>query len=255
MRYLMFLLMAFAPMAHAGEVEDVRAFFDNLVARTNAFDAGIASLYSPDARMITVRDGTERMEMSGAEWHELATKVMPLAKRRGDTSTYEDVDVVAHGPGFRVTARRIPAVKCVADDNYHLDVVKVDGSWRVTEEYTETVSMSQCEPSEALAASLAAMLKGLRPLLPLDLDEDTRLEAVELVGPTLIYHQRLHTIAAAEMDLEKLIPMLRQIGWQNACGAAEMKALIDQGAGVRYAFVDREGTQLTHVDISPGLCP
>lgn len=34
-----------------------------------------------------------------------------------------------------------------------------------------------------------------------------------------------------------------------------MKALIDQGASVRYAYVDRDGTTLTNVDIAPGVCP
>ena len=131
----------------------------------------------------------------------------------------------------------------------------MDGSWRVVEEYTETVSLSQCKPSERLAASLKTTLNGLLPHLPLDLDADTRLEAVEVVGPTLIYRQRLHTIAAAEMDLAKLVPMLRQIGVQNVCGTPEMKALVDEGAAVRYAYVDRDGAKLVNVDIAPGLCP
>ena len=93
------------------------------------------------------------------------------------------------------------------------------------------------------------------PHLPLDLDADTRLETVEVVGPALIYHQRLHTVAAAEMDMQKLVPLLRQIGYQNACGLQEIKTLISQGATVRYAYVDRDGAKLANVDVAPGFCP
>lgn len=253
-RILLVMLIALAPAAHAGEAEDVREFFIDFVKRTNAFDAGVADLYSSGARIITLRDGTDRLEMTGSQWKELLIRTMPIAKKRGDTSTFDDVEVFAQGDGFRVTATRTPAVKCVPDKNYHLDVVHLAGSWRVVEEYTETVSLSKCKPSRKLAASLKKMRNALLPHLPLDLDADTRLEAVEVVGPALIYRQRLHTVAVAEMDLAKLVPMMRQIGVQNACGVPEMKALIDEGASIRYATVDRDGARLANVDIAPGLC-
>lgn len=255
MRVLIIMLIVLSPLAYAGEAEDVHEFFNDFVKRSNAFDVGVVDLYSPSARILILRDGTDRMEMTRSQLKQLAIQVMPLAKKRGDTSTFEDVKVFAQGDGFRVTATRTPAVKCVPDTNYHLDVVRLDNSWLVVEEYAETVSLSQCKPSNKLAASLEAMHNALLPLLPLDLDADTRLEAVEVVGPALIYRQRLHTIAAAEMDLAKLVPLLRQIGVRNACGSAEMKTLIGEGATVRYAYVDRDGAKLVNVDIAPGLCP
>lgn len=254
MRALILFLFFISPAAYAGKAEDVREFFAAFVERANAFDAGIADFYSPNAKVITLRDGTERLELSGAQWKQLLVRVMPIAKERGDTSAFKNVNVSAHGNGFRVTAIRTSAVKCVTDPNYHLDVVQVDNRWVVVEEYTETVSLSQCKPSNKLAASLAAIRTRLLPHLPLDLDADTRLESVEVVGPALIYRQRLHTVAADEMDLERLVPLLRQIGVRNACGAAEMKQLLSEGATVRYAYVDRDGAKLANVDIFPGLC-
>ncbi len=254
MRVLIFLLFALSPAAYAGEAEDVREFFKTFVEKANAFDTGIVDLYSPNARIATLRDGTERLELSGAQWKQLLVRFMPVAKKRGDTSTFEDINVSPHGDGFRVTATRTSAIKCVSDPNYHLDVVQKDGSWVVVEEYTETVSLSQCRPSEKLAASLKAIHDGVVPHLPLDLDADTRLEAVEVVGPALIYHQRLHTIAAAEMDLARLVPLLRQVAVQNVCGTARMKTLLGEGATVRYAYVDKDGARLVNVDVAPGLC-
>lgn len=255
MRFLIIFLLAATPFAHAGKTDEVREFFDHLVERTNAFDAGVADLYSPDARIIAIVDGSDRVELSGAQLKQIANQVMPIAERNGDTNTYKKVKVSPHGDGFRVTAVRFSAAKCVTDPKYHLDVTRHDKSWLVIEEYGETVSLSQCKPSKKLAASLNALRDGIVPHLPLDLDADTRLETVEVVGPALIYHQRLHTVAAAEMDMQKLVPLLRQIGYQNACGLKQIKTLISQGATVRYAYVDRDGAKLANVDVAPGYCP
>ena len=254
MRYLILLAFALVPVAHADEAEKAREFFGEFVNRANAFDSGIVELYSPNARVITLRDGSEKLELSGAQWKQLLVRFLPVAKKRGDISTFKDVKVFPHGDGFRISAVRTSAVKCVSDPNYHLDVVRMEERWVIVEEYTETVSLSRCTPSKELAASLAAVRTRILPHLPLDLDADTRLESVEVAGSALIYHQRLHTVAMAELDLPRLVPLLRQIGVRNACGTAEMKKLLDEGATVRYAYVDRDGSKLVNVDIAPGLC-
>ncbi len=248
------LCIALGPVVNAGPAEDARAFFDQWVERTNAFDVGIGDLYAPDGRIITLRDGVDKIEMSGTDWKELVAKVMPIAERNEDTNTFEEVKVTARGDGFRITATRTSSRKCAADPNYHLDLARVGDGWQVVEEYTETVSLSRCPPSETLAAALETIRNGIQPHLPLDLDADTRLEAVEVLGPALIYHQRLHTVAASEMDLDSLVPMLRQIAVQNVCGEPRMRALVDAGATVRNAYIDHDGVELANIDITPGLC-
>lgn len=255
MRFLYIALLAVTSFVHAAEKDDVHAFFEDLVERTNAFDATVADLYSPEARIIAIVDGSDKVELSGSQLKQIANQIMPVAKKRGDTNTYKKVKVTPHGEGFRVTAVRISAAKCVTDRNYHLDVMRHKKSWQVIEEYGETVSLSRCKPSKKLAASLNALRDGLQPHLPLDLDSDTRLETVEVIGPALIYHQRLHTVAADDLDMQKLVPLLRQIGYQNACGLQQIKTLISQGATVRYAYVDRNGAKLANVDVAPGFCP
>jgi hypothetical protein len=248
-------LILVAAAASADDAAEVRAFFDRYVELEKSFDTAASDLYSPDARIITLRDGAKRIEMKGAEYSELVARSMPLAKKRGDVSAYENVRVSPHGPGYRITATRIPAVKCVPDDRYHLDVARVSGEWRIVEEYTETVSLSRCKPSRSLAESLKALQTGITPHLPLDLDADSRLEAVEIAGPAIIYRQRLHTAALAELDQAAALRILQQVGFQSACGAPEMKALIDDGATIRYSTVDRDGTLIGNVDIAPGMCP
>lgn len=254
MRYLILMILALTPVAHADEAENVHEFFGEFVKRANAFDSGIIELYSPNARVITLRDGSQKLALTGAQWKQLLIRVLPIAKKRGDVSTFKDIEVNPHGDGFRITAVRTSAIKCVSDPNYHLDVVRMQDRWMIVEEYTETVSLSQCKPTKELAASLAAMRTRLLPHLPLDLDADTRLESVEVAGSALIYHQRLHTVAIAELDLPRLVPLLRQLGVRNACSTAEVKKLVDIGATVRYAYVDRNGSRLVNVDIAPGLC-
>ena len=254
MRAFIFILVAFTPWAHAGEAENVHEFFGQFVKRANAFDTGIVEHYSPDARVITLRDGSEKLVLTGAQWKQLLVRVLPIAKKRGDISTFKNVKVSPHGVGFRVTAVRTSAIKCMSDPNYHMDVVRMQDSWMIVEEYTETVSLSRCAPTNELAASLASLRTRLLPHLPLDLDADTRLEAVEVAGSALIYRQRLHTVEIAELDMPRLVPLLRQLGMRNACGTAEVRKLVDEGATVRYAYVDRNGSRLVNVDVAPGLC-
>ena len=255
MRIFLVLLLVVAPAVHADEVADAQAFFSDFVGRSNDFDPGVADLYSDTARIIAVRDGVTRMELTGSQFKELLVKVIPIAKQRGDTSAFENVKVSKHGDGLRVTATRISAIKCAPDTNYHLDIEMLGDSWTIVEEYMDTVSLSQCEPSKKLAEALASIRDGIVPQLPLDLDEDTRLEEVEIVGPVLVYRQRLHTVSAEELDSEKVVAFLRQLGFQYACGGPETKALIDGGATIRYTTIDREGVELANVDIGSRMCP
>ncbi len=60
MRILIVMLIALTPMAYAGEARDVRKFFNHFVERSNAFDVGVADLYSPDARTIPPAVGSRR---------------------------------------------------------------------------------------------------------------------------------------------------------------------------------------------------
>ena len=255
MKLLALCVLALAASAHADDRAEARAFFDSYVERGKSFDPTLGELYSPDARIITLRDATHRMELTGRQWAELISQAMPIAEKRGDVSTYDDIKISPHETGFRITANRMSAVKCVRDDNYHMNVAKIDDSWRIVEEYSETVSLSQCKPSTRLSKSLKTLQQGITPHLPLDLDADSRLESVEIVGPALIYHQRLHTSSVSELDLAHARDTLRKVGFQSACGAADMRALVDQGATIRYSTVDRDGALIATVDIAPGMCP
>ncbi|MGQ7273987.1 hypothetical protein [Marinobacter sp. V034] len=254
MRFIVFLTLLISSFAFADDAYEVQALFNKYVEFGKNFDADVVELYSPDARISTLRDGRDTLEFTGAEWQTLVRKIMPVAERRGDVSTYTDVQVDSHGEGYRVTALRSSALKCIDGLDFHMDVEREGDRWLIVEEYTETASLSQCEPSDELAESLSKISNMIRPHLPLNLDADTRLESVEVEGSALIYSQRLHTTTASELDLDEVQVILNQIGVQSACGDPRVSSLIDNGATIRYATVDREGERLGTVDVSPGVC-
>jgi len=243
----------FLAAAMAGDAADARQFFDEHVAMQQAFDPAIAAHYQDDAVLTNVRDGGDERKVTGAQYKQVLPRAMPMAKERGDTATFADVKVAPHGDGFRITATRTAALKC-APGAYRLDVVEVDGAWSIAAEHVETVSLSECEPSEELAAQLKTLHDGVQPHLPMDLDADTRLEAVDVKKRALIYTQRLPRLAAAELDLSATIPMLQQVALQSVCGTAQAKAVLEQGATVRYVYLDKDGAELTTVDVYQGMC-
>ena len=96
------MLLAIAAPMKAEELEDVRKFFDEFVESSNAFDQEVVNLYRPNAKIITVRDGTDRLELTGEEWRVMLNRTLPLAKERGDTNQYSDVNVLKLSDKFRV---------------------------------------------------------------------------------------------------------------------------------------------------------
>lgn len=247
-------LLALLTLATAAPESEVRAAFDEYVRLSNAYDPAVAAMYADDAKLVQVRDGDQRMEMYGAQWKQALAMALPVAKERGETTTYDKVKVKPQGEGFRVTAVRRTSVKCITDPSYYADFAKVDGQWRIVAEYAESVSLSLCKPDKELAKSLQALAAGIQPHLPIDLDPDTRLEGVEVQRSALIYRQRFHTIGAAEMDLSKLRPMLKQMAIQNICTTPEIRAITEQGGTVRYSYVDRDGVLLGNTDVHGGMC-
>jgi hypothetical protein len=248
------LVVLLCGVALADDEAELRAFFDDYVARQNAFDPAILELYAPQGHMRTLRDGTRSLELSVDQLSQILGPALAMARNIDDQNRYDDVRVQPHGDGWRITATRTSTYKCAPDPDYHLDVVKLDGAWRIVEEYTSTVSLPLCEPPRKLRRGLDAQRDIVLPLLPLDLDSDTRLVAVERSGTALVYTARIHTTAAADLDLEVAVPMLKQISVSGVCGTPEASALSEDGAFYRYVWLDRDDVELAVADVPPGLC-
>jgi len=126
-----------------------RAFFERYVALGDAFDPSLADLYLDESRILTLRrypTGQERkLEMTGTQWKRLVRAAMPVARAKGDRSTYRDVRFEAAGRVLRARADRYSVLKCYWDKNYYMLIARqLDGQLRIVEEYTETQPQSDC---------------------------------------------------------------------------------------------------------------
>ena len=141
------LLFVFSINLHAGDKPT--DFFQRYVELGDAFDPSVANLYSDKAIIHAYRvypHGLERnMEMTGAQWKQLITKVMPLAKSQNDKSTFSKVEINEFDGGFKIKADRYSVRKCYTDTGYYM-VVKPDGngSLKIFEEYMETKPLPNC---------------------------------------------------------------------------------------------------------------
>lgn len=119
------------------------------VALGQAYDIRVADLYSDAAVIRAYRrypHGLERaMELTGVQWKTLVTKVMPLAKLKGDRSTYANIEVSVDGAKAKIKADRYSVPKCYTDKGYYMVVEReADGRYLIVEEYTETQPQSNC---------------------------------------------------------------------------------------------------------------
>ncbi len=135
--------------AGAGSSAGAEAFFKKYVALGDTYDIRVADLYSDAAVIRTYRrypHGVERaMELTGAQWKTLVTKVMPLAKLKGDRSTYANIEVAVDGARAKIKADRYSVLKCYTDKGYYMLVEReADGRYVIVEEYTETQPQSNC---------------------------------------------------------------------------------------------------------------
>lgn len=239
----------------ASAAESAQSFFEMFVERNNRFDPSAASLYLVDAKITTLRDGERRLELAGAQLQSAAEQIYSMAKTRGDRQTYQDVSVVEDADRATVRATRTSEIKCYVDPEYRLDLVKVDGQWRIAAEHSSTVSLSNCDPSPKLKSALARLHSALAPRLPMVLDDETTLESITVSGANLIYAQRFSQAALADLNLKVLVPALRQTSLQSICGDRALRAMIANGAFIRYAYVDRDNAPVMNVEVSKGLCP
>jgi hypothetical protein len=109
------LVLLFSGAANANEPSEAEALFDRYQELGRAFDPAMADLYCDTALIRNVRtypSGEQRtLEIPAPMYKDLVRSAMPLAKARGDVSTYSDVQFVAEGSSVRITAERYSELK------------------------------------------------------------------------------------------------------------------------------------------------
>ena len=124
------------------QAETPQEFFDRYVKLEHSFDPAAADLYSDDAVIRNTRTyptGQRRtMTTPAPEYKSLIRKIMPLAKVRGDTSSYKDVTYTKEGDSVRIKATRHSNLKNYDSPISILISQDEDGHWLIVEEISQS---------------------------------------------------------------------------------------------------------------------
>lgn len=134
------LLSAVVP-AHT-ETAGARALFQRYQQLAAAYDPAFADLYCDAAVVRTTRrfsDGSKRtLELPGPQYRDLLRAALPVARQRGDRSTFSSVVFTSEGDGVRITASRYSELKDYTSP-LSLKVGACDGhAWGILEEVGES---------------------------------------------------------------------------------------------------------------------
>ena len=142
-------LLAFSLSCFGGDKHDASAFFLRYIELSDKFDIEVTELYSDKAKIHTYRvypHGLERaIELSGVQWKQLITRVMPMAKEQNDKSSFINISVSKQGDGYKIKADRYSELKCYTDRGYYMVLEpSMTGKLLIVEEYMETQPQTNC---------------------------------------------------------------------------------------------------------------
>ena len=125
-----------------GSTEAAKQFFEQYVALGHAYDAAVADLYADDAliknRRVYPTGDVRELTMPAESYKTLIRQTMPLAKIRGDRSTYSDVNYTAEGQRVRIKASRFSELKKYKSPITFLVGPSPNGRWLIYEESSES---------------------------------------------------------------------------------------------------------------------
>jgi hypothetical protein len=132
-----------AVQASADVINDhAKPLFKRYIDLAAAYDPALADTYADDARIENKRvypDGrTRTLVFSAPQYKQLLRQIMPIAKARGDFSTYSDTKYVEEGTNVRITATRFSELKKYSSPVSILVGASKDGTWLIIEELSES---------------------------------------------------------------------------------------------------------------------
>ncbi|MEG5172684.1 hypothetical protein [Microcoleus sp. B3-D7] len=111
---ILFILLFTNPVL-ANELNKAEKVFANYQSLERAFDPAVADLYCDTALIRNVRTypgGRQRtLEFPAPKYKDLIRAAMPVAKARGDYSTYSKIVYSLEGKNVRITATRFSVMK------------------------------------------------------------------------------------------------------------------------------------------------
>lgn len=120
----------------------------------------------------------------------------------------------------------------------------------ISEGQAETEPQPQSgESLESLLRRTEAELKGHYPMM---VDSVTRLDAVTADTERLHYHYTLLNASVQDLDVDATRSTLTPIVRQQAQSLSFLKLLMDKGATVSFHYNDKDGQEITVVDVRSG---
>jgi hypothetical protein len=129
-------------IAFAAAEEEAKSIFDLYIQLEHAFDAAVADLYADDALIKNKRTypngQVKELSLPASQYKALLRQAMPLAKTRGDTSSYSAVTYTKEGSGVRIRATRFSNLKKYSSPISLLVAPDERGQWLIREELSES---------------------------------------------------------------------------------------------------------------------
>lgn len=134
----------FSGVALADPVEDAKDLFARYVALGTAFDPAVADLYADDAlirnKRTYLKGQVRELTMPAPQYKELIRGSMPLAKAKGDLSTYSETTFTEELAGVRIMAKRFSVLKKYYSPLSLLVAPDASGRWVIREEVSESLA-------------------------------------------------------------------------------------------------------------------
>jgi len=136
------MLSASQILAQGQKIEKAKELFEKLVILSDSFDSAVADLYSSEAVIRNTRHyafgQTRVMTMPAQDYKNMIRSTMPIAKLRGDISTFSDVRYYEEGDKIRIRATRYSKLKNYSFPYSLLVGEDENGNWLIYEENLET---------------------------------------------------------------------------------------------------------------------
>jgi len=102
---------------------------------------------------------------------------------------------------------------------------------------------------------LADLAVEVNKTLPRMADESTELTSVEARENTFVYNHTMPEYAVEDLDLEAFGEAMRVQVVAHVCSTPQIRELfLDKGIQVKYAYVDRNGTEIAVIDVDRSHC-
>lgn len=111
---------------------------------------------------------------------------------------------------------------------------------------------SESATEESLESLLQRTESELRGHFPMMVDSATRLESVTAGDGRLHYHYTLLNAAAEDLDVEATRSALTPVVESQAQSMTFLKLLMEKGATISFHYADKDGKEITVIDVNGG---